>query len=273
MQPNARPGFGVLLRGCRASGAVPQQAVVERARVSRCGIGDLERGARNFPYGDTIRRLADALDLAPDERASLLAVGSRQSSPEPQKRSLLPVELSSLVGREREISEIQLLLKSGRLLTLTGAAGIGKTRLALEVAHRLQHQYTHGVAFIDLAPLSDPGLVPQAAAFAVGAREQKGRPVLQALQDELGAREMLLIIDNCQHVLDASAALADGLVPNCPRIRILATSREGMRIRGETVWLVPKLRSEEAHQLFIERAQAAAAQLHWSDHDTKHVVA
>ena len=272
MQPNARPGFGVLLRQFRAAAGISQEVLAERAGLSRRGIADLERGARNFPYGDTIRRLADALDLAPDERAALLAAGSRQSSPEPEKRTLLPLALSWLVGREREISEIQLLLKSGRLLTLTGAAGIGKTRLALEVAHRLQHQYTHGVAFIDLAPLSDPGLLPQAAAIAVGAREQKDRSVLQALQDELGAREMLLIIDNCEHVLDASAALADGLVRNCPRIRILATSREGMRIRGETVWLVPTLRSEEANQLFIERAQAADAQLEWSDEDTKYVV-
>ena len=156
-------------------------------------------------------------------------------------------------------------------MTLTGTAGIGKTRLALEVARQLEHQYAHGAAFIDLAPLSDPGLVPQAAAQAVGVREQKEQSVLQALQANLAAREMLLVIDNCEHVLDASAALADGLVRTCPTIRILATSREGMRIRGETVWLVPTLRSEEANALFIERAKAAHAQLEWSGDDTEYV--
>jgi predicted ATPase/DNA-binding XRE family transcriptional regulator len=272
MHTNASPGFGALLRQFRAAAGISQEVLAERAGLSRRGIADLERGRRNFPYGDTIRRLADALGLAPDQRAALRAAGSRQSPPEPAKRSALPVELSSLVGREREISEIQLLLNSGRLVTLTGTAGIGKTRLALEVAHRLQDRYAHGVAFIDLAPLNDPSLVPQAAALAVGVREQKDRSALQALQDELGAREMLLVVDNCEHVLDASAALADGLVRNCPSVRILATSREGMRIRGETVWLVPTLRSEEAHQLFIERTKATHAQFEWSDEDTGHVV-
>lgn len=271
MQSNERRGVGSLLRQFRAAAGLSQEVLAERAGLSRRGIADLERGARNFPYGDTIRRLADALELAPDERAALLAAGKRESSAEPGPRGFLPVELSSLVGREREISEIQLLLKSGRLVTLTGAAGIGKTRLALEVANRVRSQYAHGVAFVDLAPLSDPALVPHAAALAVGAREQKDRSALQALQDELAAREMLVIIDNCEHVLDASAALADGLVRSCPRIRIVATSREGMRIRGETVWLVPALRSDEANRLFVERAQSADAQLEWSDDDTRHV--
>src|SRR5438067_10469910 len=110
MQSNAGSGFGALLRRFRAAAGVSQEALAERAGLSRRGIADLERGARNFPYGDTIRRLADALELAPDERAALLAAGSRESSPAPGPRGSLPVELSSLVGREREISEIQLLL-------------------------------------------------------------------------------------------------------------------------------------------------------------------
>ena len=269
MQANTGAGFGGLLRQFRAAAGISQEILAERAGLSRRGIADLERGARNFPYGDTIRRLADALGLTPDERAALLAAGTRQSSPEPDRSSSLPVELSSLVGREREISEIQLILKSCRLLTLTGAAGIGKTRLALEVAHRLEHHYSHGAAFIDLAPLSDPELVPRAAALAVGVREQNDRSILDALQDELGPREMLLVIDNCEHLLDASARLVDHLVRTCPRLRILATSREGMRIHGETIWLVPSLRQEEANELFIERAQSARAHVEWSSNDTE----
>jgi predicted ATPase/DNA-binding XRE family transcriptional regulator len=270
MPGDSDAAFGTLLRRHRTASGLSQEALAERAGLSRRGIADLERGARNFPYGETIRRLADALNLTPEERAGLLAAGTRESAPHGETRAL-PVDPSSLIGREREIGEIQLLLKSGRLLTLTGTAGIGKTRLALEVARRVHEQYADGVAFIDLAPLSDGGLVARAAALAVGVAEQKQRSVMQALQDDLGAREMLLVIDNCEHVLDASAALADGLVRGCPRLRILATSREGMRIRGETVWLVPALRSEEANELFIKRARAADAQLEWSDYDTQHV--
>jgi predicted ATPase/DNA-binding XRE family transcriptional regulator/Tfp pilus assembly protein PilF len=269
MQANARAGFGGLLRQFRAAAGISQEGLAERAGLSRRGIADLERGARNFPYGDTIRRLADALGLTPEERAALLAAGTRHPSPEPEKRSTLPIELSSLVGREREISEIQLVLKSGRLLTLTGAAGIGKTRLAVEVAHRLADQHAHGAAFIDLAPLNDPGLVPHAAALALGVREQNDRSTLDTLQEELEPREMLVVIDNCEHVLDASARLVDRLVRSCPRLRILATSREGMRIHGETVWVVPTLRREEATELFIERAQAAGAHVEWSENDTE----
>jgi predicted ATPase/DNA-binding XRE family transcriptional regulator len=271
MHTKATPAFGALLREFRGAAGLSQEALAERAGLSRRGIADLERGARNFPYGETIRRLADALDLTPEQRAALLAAGTRQSPPDAEAPSALPVDPSSLVGREREISDIQLLLKSGRLLTLTGTAGIGKTRLAVEVARRVQGQYANGVAFVDLAPLSDPGLVAQAAALTVGVREQKDRSALQALEDELRAREMLLVIDNCEHVLDASAALADGLVRSCPRLHLLATSREGLRIRGETVWLVPTLRSEEASELFTERARAAQAQLEWSGDDPKYV--
>jgi len=271
MQGDASTAFGVLLRRYRAAAGLSQEALAERAGLSRRGIADLERGARNFPYGETIRRLADALQLNPDQRATLLVAGQRSTSTQPDQPGQLPVELAPLIGREREISEVQLLLRSGRLLTLTGAAGIGKTRLALEVAQRVVSQFADGAAFVDLAPLSDAALVPQAAASAVGVREQTDRSAMQALQGELAHRKMLLVIDNCEHVLDASAALADGLVRTCPDVRILATSREGMRIGGETVWLVPTLRTEEAHQLFIERAKAARATLELSEADTVYV--
>jgi predicted ATPase/DNA-binding XRE family transcriptional regulator/Tfp pilus assembly protein PilF len=271
MHSDATHAFGALLRQYRAAAGLSQEVLAERSGLSRRGIADLERGARNFPYGDTIRRLADALELGPHERAALLAAGHRQPLANDDKRRPLPVELSGLVGREREISELQLLLKSSRLLTLTGAAGIGKTRLALEVARRTEHQFTGGAAFVDLSPLTDAGLVPQAAALAVGVREQKDRTVLQALQDELVGRDMLLVIDNCEHVLDSSATLADMLVRACPRVRVLSTSRESMRIHGETVWLVPSLRPDEAHQLFVERARAVGSTLEWSDADTRYV--
>src|SRR5215471_17440985 len=190
MQSDASSGFGALLRRYRAAAGLSQEALAERAGLSRRGISDLERGARNFPYGETIRRLADALQLNPDQRATLLVAGQRSTSTQPDQPGQLPVELAPLIGREREISEVQLLLRSGRLLTLTGAAGIGKTRLALEVAQRVVSQFADGAAFVDLAPLSDAALVPQAAASAVGVREQTDRSAMQALQGELAHRKM-----------------------------------------------------------------------------------
>jgi transcriptional regulator with XRE-family HTH domain len=118
MHGAAKNGFGALLRNYRAAAGISQEVLAERSGRSRRGIADLERGARNFPYGDTIRRLADALELGPEERADLLAAGHRQPLTSDDKRPPLPVDLSELVGREREISEVQLLLKSSRLLTL-----------------------------------------------------------------------------------------------------------------------------------------------------------
>jgi transcriptional regulator with XRE-family HTH domain len=243
-----RISFGALLRRYRAAAALSQAALADRAGLSRRGIADLERGVRNSPYGDTVRRLADALALQPVERAYLLAASRRPHLMSSVVPTSLPVEVSTLIGREREISELQLLLRSGRVLTLTGAAGIGKTRLALEVARRAAHEFVDGAAFVDLAPLTDPNLLPQAAAEALGVQERTHRLVLQALQDHLSARQLLLVLDNCEHLLEASATLTDTLVRTCPSVRIVATSREAMRIRGETVWLVPSLRSAEASE-------------------------
>ncbi len=185
-------------------------------------------------------------------------------------RHNLPVQLTSFVGREREMAEAARLLGAARLLTLVGPGGSGKTRLALQASAEVVEQYSHGAWFVELAPLADPTLVPQAAATALGVREQPGRPILAALQDFLRAKQLLLVLDNCEHLVEAAARLADDLLHAAPGLRILATSREGLGIAGETTYRVPvlglpdvtrlpdveRLTQYDAVRLFIERAAA-----------------
>jgi predicted ATPase/two-component SAPR family response regulator len=182
------------------------------------------------------------------------------------------LQLTSFIGREREMSEVnELLVDKTRLLTLTGPGGCGKTRLALAVANDLVEEFEDGVWLVELASLSDPALVPQAVASALGVREQPRRPMTETLLDHLRPKKLLLVLDNCEHLIGACAGLADGLLRACPELRILATSREPLRIDGETVWLVPSLSLPdprhrppvdelpryEAVRLFAERAGAA----------------
>jgi predicted ATPase/DNA-binding SARP family transcriptional activator len=194
----------------------------------------------------------------------------------------LPAQVTSFIGREKEIAEITALLGRGeaqtqpylpaRLVTLTGAGGTGKTRLALQTARELLEQYPDGVWLVELAPLADPGLVVEAAAQAVGMRLASNPQSLSFLQDYLEPKDLLLILDNCEHLIEACARLADALLHACPHLRILASSREGLGIDGETSYRVPPLAVPEAGELpavealaqfeavrlFVERASAAS---------------
>ncbi len=187
----------------------------------------------------------------------------------------LPLQLTSFIGREREIAEIKRLLSTTRLLTLTGAGGAGKTRLALQVAEELIEQYAEGVWFVDLAPLSDPALIPQAIAAVFDLHESADSPVISILTNYLKAKNLLLVLDNCEHLIAACAQLSDTLLRACPGLGILATSREGLNLAGETTFRVPSLSVPdpqhvsaadalthfESDQLFI--AHAAAADTHF----------
>jgi predicted ATPase/DNA-binding CsgD family transcriptional regulator len=183
--------------------------------------------------------------------------------------------LSSFVGREHEIAEIKRLLETTRLLTITGAGGSGKTRLALRVAADLVDDYADGVWMIELASLSDPALVARTAASVLGITEPPTRPLNEVIGDSLRSKSALLIFDNCEHVLPAAAELIDGVLQACPGVRVMTTSREALRNTGEVAWRVPPmslpaaarmvdaehLMKYEAVRLFVERAAAVAPAL------------
>lgn len=180
----------------------------------------------------------------------------------------LPRLLTSFVGREREIADVKRQLGRARLLTLTGPGGTGKTRLSLQVAMDLLADFPDGVWLVELAPISEPALAPQALAMILGVREETGRPLIATLADHLRSRRALVLFDNCEHLIDACARLADDLLRVCSEIRIVASSREPLGLTGEVVHRVPplslpdpralppieRLVEYEAIRLFVDRA-------------------
>jgi predicted ATPase len=170
---------------------------------------------------------------------------------------------TSFIGRESEVAELHAAVKAHRLVTLTGVGGVGKTRLALEVAARLADEFPDGVWFFELAAVSDPAAVPDAVAAVLGITQQPGRSVAQSVAAALEGRLRLLVIDNCEHVLDAAADLIEAILAHSATVRILATSREGLGVPDEQVWPVPALDAaagidSAAVSLFVERAQGIA---------------
>jgi predicted ATPase/DNA-binding CsgD family transcriptional regulator len=153
----------------------------------------------------------------------------------------LPVEVTSFVGRRRELAEAKRLLSAGALLTLTGPGGVGKTRLARQVAGALERAFPDGAWFVELASLNDPALVARAVSDVLGVRDGSARPALESLQEYLADRQLLLVLDNCEHLLDACAVLADKLLSTAAGLRILTTSRHALRVGGERVLPVPPL--------------------------------
>jgi predicted ATPase/transcriptional regulator with XRE-family HTH domain len=289
-------GFGALLRQHRLAAGLTQEELAGRAGLSTRGLSDLERGVRRAPYLPTVRRLAAALGLSESQRTALAAAG-RPGDPAaalvtaggaaaPARPTLpFPLPLTSFVGREREAAEVRALLGAApgddggrpRLLTLTGAGGIGKTRLALSVAAAAGAPDGSAAerVFVPLGPLSGPELVPQAVAAAVGVREEPGRLLAETLVAALAPRPALLLLDNCEHVVGGCAELVEVLLAGCPDLQVLATSREPLGVLGESVWPVPPLTLPEAQpeavdreaverlgesaavRLFVERARAA----------------
>jgi non-specific serine/threonine protein kinase len=187
----------------------------------------------------------------------------------------LPAQVSSFIGRDAELAEVRRLVGGSRLVTLTGAGGAGKTRLALHVAADLLDGSGEGVWFADLAPLADPDLVAVTVADVLGVRQEPGRPVLETLAEAVGGRSLLILLDNCEHVIGASAKLADALLRGCPDLALLATSREPLGIDGERVYRVPSMgtpadgadagviRASEAVRLLEDRAAAQGVALAW----------
>ena len=181
----------------------------------------------------------------------------------------LPAQLSSFVGRERQLAELRRLLRKSRLITLTGPGGAGKTRLAFRLASDVLDRHPDGVWFSDLAKLNDPRLLEQTVALACGVREEGRRPMLEVLVEHLGAHRILLILDGCEHLVDPCAALAGSLLGSCPNLTLVVTSREPLGVPGEVIWRTPSLSlpgpedgghpelvlESEAVRLYVDRAK------------------
>jgi predicted ATPase/class 3 adenylate cyclase len=174
-------------------------------------------------------------------------------------RTNLAIPLTSFVGRDRELADLRGLLSRTRLLTVTGPGGVGKTRLAKQLALAAAADSAGGAWFVDLAGVSDPGLVARTVAGALDLEEQQGRALTETLAERLGDRPTLLLLDNCEHLLMACAELAESLLASCRDLRIVATSREPLNIGGEVTWRVPALALPEATRLFVERARSRQA--------------
>jgi predicted ATPase/class 3 adenylate cyclase/Tfp pilus assembly protein PilF len=170
----------------------------------------------------------------------------------------LPHQMTSFIGREAELAEVKQLLSSTRLLTLMGTGGAGKTRLALQVGAEVLDDYKDGVWLVELAALAEADLAPQTVASVLGLREEVGRPLLQTVQDYLRDRHLLLLVDNCEHLVAACARLVDALRSTCPHVTILATSREPLGVAGERCWRVPSLLTPTPADLPLEEKDLAA---------------
>lgn len=236
--------------------------------MSADGISALERGHRRTPQRETLMLLAGALSLGDEQRRAFAAAaarsgprghgaagpGVRSGGPGP---SNLPLWFTSFVGRKREVDEIAALVRDHRLVTLTGAGGIGKTRTALQIAGA----YTglDGARFVGLAPLGESALVVAAIASSLGVQEVPNRPLLGRLIEQLKNKSLLLVLDNCEHVVADAASVAESLLAACPRVRILATSREPLRVAGEQTYRLPSLSTPQASTTHQLRATEAAA--------------
>lgn len=277
----ARPEFGPVLRRLRLAAGISQEVLAERASLSVEGISALERGRRRAPYRDTVRMLAEALRLSDAERRELSAAARRfqPAAPGSGPRHNLPERTGALIGRGPELARLQGLTETARLLTITGSGGIGKTRIALELAYLLHAALACDTWFIDLAPLSDANLIATTIAATIGAASQAARSATETIISHIGDTPVVLIVDNCEHVVDEVGGIAEAILRSCANVRVIATSREALRIGGEFNFRLPSLSVPPTEYrvacdaidafgsiaLFVERAKACNGELRFGE--------
>jgi predicted ATPase/DNA-binding XRE family transcriptional regulator len=264
-------GFGELLRRHRRDAGLSQEGLAELAGLSVDAIAALERGRRRAPRPQTLRLLGDALRLGAAERARLTAAARYDADRTRSAVQSPPVAANELVDRTTELVDASRLIgeRVTRLLTLTGPAGVGKTRLALAVAEAVADRFADGVCWVPLAPLLNPSAVAATIASATGLQlPPDGHRVVQEIVERIGQRHLLLVLDSCDHAVVETAAVCVALREACPNLSVLASSRELLRVPGETVYLVPPLGLPETHwsdeqleaspavRLFVDRATA-----------------
>ena len=246
-----RDYFGSVLNRAARLEAVAHGGQTIMSAVTAGLVGD------TLPDGVTLGDLGEhrLKDLGRPERVFQISAPGLEdqfaplrSLTNPQLLHNLPQQVSSFVGRERELAEIRKLLDKSRLVTLTGPGGSGKTRLALQVAAELLDGSGDGVWLADLAPLAEAELVATTVAGVLGVREDAGRPMLATLVDAIRDRDLLVVLDNCEHVIDTAAKLADAVLRACPGVELLATSREPLGISGEHAYRVPSLSLPPANE-------------------------
>jgi predicted ATPase/transcriptional regulator with XRE-family HTH domain len=261
----ATPGFGGLLRQLRADAGLTQEELAEAASLSPRSVSDLERGINLTARKDTARLLADALGLTGPQRA-LFEAAARGRAPAgvlAAHGSLtivankFPVQLTPFVGRQDDVAAVREVLAAARLVTLTGAGGIGKTRLALAAAAGLPEVFPGGLWWAGLAPVSRGEQVLGALALALGVREEEGAGLERTLLARLQGRRMLVLLDNAEHLLPDLADVVARLLAACEELVVLATSRERLQLSAERVFAVPPLSAGDAVALLRERAAAA----------------
>ena len=305
MEAAGRPHFGALLRQLRCDAGMTQQELAERAKLSVEAISQLERGIRTRPQRQTVALLGSALDLSPEQKTIFASAISATHPPRQRGRSEalkasllrlvrsdalvtpshnLPQQLTSFVGRDQEVSEIAALLREHRLVTVVGAGGVGKTRVAVQVAADLQDGFPDGVWLVELAALPRQELVETAVLHSLNLASTSG-PALDVVTAYLRPRRLLLILDNCEHVIAQAREVVGNIVEACPSVYILATSRQALALLGERVYQLPSLAvppascrtasdaaSFEAVALFCDRSHAVGAPFALDDENARDVV-
>ena len=238
--------LATMLKDLRLKAGLSQQMLADRALISVQAVSALERGYRKVPYPKTLERIAEALALPADVREMLelsarRARGERLQEHEIEPPHNLPRQLTSFVGRDDVVKEVAVLAKSAPVVSIVGTGGAGKTRSAIEVASRLLGDFPDGVWLVELAPINDPELVAHALAATLGLQESPRTPLLNTLIAYLAQKQALIVLDNCEHVIDQTRRVVGSLLRDCAKVGFLTTSREALNVTGERVYRIPPL--------------------------------